>query len=327
MDIYIYKLRFKGPVHFGETGIELENVTERIYSDTLFSALINAMNIIYGQNETDQFVKKFTNAPPFLISSLFLYDKNTIYFPRPFVDEQLHETLKRKFGKELKKITWLSNSMFLKWISGDMLNEDNIEAMIKDQENYKRAYEVEIRPRVSLDRNTQNSNLYHSGYVHFEKNAGLYGLLAVKDNQTLDLFKNLLKNLGDIGLGGEKTYGSGLYEVLEFSKVDGVLFEIFKAISPWHVSLSLYHPSPDEMSKIKENAVAYDLIRRKGWITTGRNSLPLKKKSVGFFVEGSVFKGCPNGCLVDVTPDTYPDKVLKHKVYRYGFAFTAPFGG
>jgi len=327
MDIYLYKLKFKGPVHFGETGIELENVTERVCADTLFSALINTMSIIYGQDETNFFVEEFTKDPPFRITSLFVYNEDKHYLPRPLFDNHLSEELKKNLGKELKKVAWLSFPMFLKWISGKELNENEIDIMLKDQIHYKKAIEVEIRPRVTLDRYSQNSSLYHSGYVHFNKNAGLYGFVAIKEDQNLRLFKNILENLGHIGLGGEKTYGSGMYEVMEFRKVDGDFSRIFNTSSPWYVCLSLYHPSPSELPFIQKNALAYDVIRRKGWITSGRTSLPLKRKSVGFFVEGSVFKDKVKGCLVDVTPDTDPNMLLKHRVFRYGYALTAPIGG
>jgi len=327
MDIYIYRLEFKGSTHFGDTGIELENVTERVNSDTLFSALINAMNILYKQEKTDTFIKCFIENPPFIISSLFLYSGDTFYLPRPFVDGQLKEELKRELGKELKKIMWLSDTMFLKWISGDEFNENDVEVMKDDLENYKKAYTIEIRPRVSLDRSTQNSNLYHCGYVYFKKNSGLYGFVAFRDSNAVELFQNILTNLGEIGLGGEKTYGSGTFKVIDFKKINGVFLKIFRTNLSQYVLLSLYHPSSSEIGSLREGIVAYDIVRKKGWITSGKNALPLKRKSVGFFVEGSVFKGCPNGCLVDVTPDSDLNLAIKHKIFRYGYAFTAPTGG
>jgi len=285
------------------------------------------MKILYGQEKVAAFIDSFMNNPPFIISSLFLYRGDTFYFPRPLLDGQLSEDLKRELGKGLKKIMWLSQEMFLKWMSKKELNEVDIESMKEKQEDYERAYTVEIRPRVSLDRTTQNSNLYHCGYLHFKKNAGLYGFVAFKDLNTIELFKNLLTNLGEIGLGGERTYGSGMFKVAEFRKIDGIFTDIFKIKTSYYVALSLYHPSAKEKDSIKDCLVAYDILRKKGWITSGRNTLPLKRKSVGFFVEGSVFNFRPEGSLVDITPDTDPHNMLKHKIFRYGYAFTAPFGG
>jgi CRISPR-associated protein Csm4 len=199
--------------------------------------------------------------------------------------------------------------------------------MRKDLANYKNSYTVEIRPRVSLDRATQNSNLYHCGYVHFKKGAGLYGLVAFKNDKYVDLFFDLLTNLGDIGIGGEKTYGSGVFKVERYERISGTFKEIFDLKSSRYVLLSLYHPAPDERMSLQSSAIAFEIIRKKGWIASGRRTLPLKRKSIGFFGEGSVFTFSPRGCLADVTPDSDPYRILAHRVFRYGYAFTVPAGG
>jgi CRISPR-associated protein Csm4 len=113
MNIYKYELDFLGPTHFGETGIELENVCERVSSDTLFSALLNAMNVVHGEGKASELIEEFLKDPPFLISSLFLYGGETFYLPRPLFDDHLGDELKKSYGKELKKTLWLSNELFL----------------------------------------------------------------------------------------------------------------------------------------------------------------------------------------------------------------------
>jgi CRISPR-associated protein Csm4 len=327
MNIYKYELEFLGSTHFGETGIELENVCERVSSDTLFSALLNAINVVYGEGKASELIEEFLKDPPFLISSLFLYGGETFYLPRPLFDEHLGDELKKSYGKELKKTLWLSDELFFKWISGTHIQEEDIERMRKDLANYKNSYTVEIRPRVSLDRATQNSNLYHCGYVHFKKGAGLYGLVAFKNDKYVDLFFDLLTNLGDIGIGGEKTYGSGVFKVERYERISGTFKEIFDLKSSRYVLLSLYHPAPDERMSLQSSAIAFEIIRKKGWIASGRRTLPLKRKSIGFFGEGSVFTFSPRGCLADVTPDSDPYRILAHRVFRYGYAFTVPAGG
>ncbi|HXK70757.1 MAG TPA: type III-A CRISPR-associated RAMP protein Csm4 [Caldisericia bacterium] len=327
MDIYVFKLKFNGATHFGDTGIELENVNERINSDTLFSALVNTVNILYGSEKASEFANSFLQNPPFVISSLFIYRENTFYFPKPLTDDHLAEEFKKDLGKELKKISWLSQDMFLKWISGKKLEAKDIELIKNNNRNYKNSYTIEIRPRVSIDRNTNSTNLYHCGYVYFKKDAGLFGFVAFKDQKMIDFFKNLLTDLGNIGLGGEKTYGSGFFDVIDFSKINNTFLDIFNTQTSQYVLLSLYHPSKDELDAFKEDLIAYDLLRKKGWISSGRHALPVKRKSAGFIIEGSVLRFKPTGCLINVTPDTYPNNFLKHSVYKYGYAFTAPFGG
>lgn len=323
MDVYLYKLRFKGAVHFGDTGIDLENVQESVSSDTIFSALINAVSIYYGSKEATELIDKFLNDPPFILTSLFIYHRDMYFLPRSMDDSFIPEEVKRANGKDLKKIRWLEVRDFIKWQRRESLTIGDIKAMKERQSRYTEAFAKEIRPRVVLDRMTQQSSIYHCGYIHFREDAGLYGLIAFKDRGFVDKFKNILSLLGQTGIGGEKTYGCGMFEaVVEPAK--GIFSDILNAQADRYILLSLYHPSDAEQDSLKDNLLYYDIIRKKGWITTGRNALPLKRKSAGFITEGSVLKDVPKGCLADVTPDNPPPDILAHKIYRYGYAFTAP---
>lgn len=325
MEVYIYRLEFKGPTHFGETGIDLENVGEWVSSDTLFSALINTMSNIYKGDYVSGFIDTFKENPPFLLSSLFLYSKDTYFLPRPMYDDHIPEELKRAKGKELKRIKWLSINGFNQWMTNMNLSANDLSDMETSQKSYNDAFSVERRPRVSLDRATQSSNIYHCGYVYFKKNAGLYGLVAFNNLSLVERFKELLTILGDTGLGGERTYGCGMFNVIGFEKVSGVFKEILGSKISRYTLLSLYHPANDEKENLNVKFIAYDVIRKRGWITTGRYALPLKRKSIGFMKEGSVSNCVIKGSLEDVTPDN-PPEMLHHKIYRYGYAFTVPLG-
>lgn len=281
MKTYVYKLQFEGSTHFGDTGIDLENVCEWVSSDTLFSALVNALYSTKGSDAATELVNNFKENPPFIMSSLFLYCKDSFYLPRPLADDSISPDLKKAMGKELKKIKWLNANGFLKWIKGN-LTVDDIKVMHSEQEKYKKAFTVEIRPRVTLDRTTQNSSIYHAGYVYFKEDAGLYGLVAFNDSTSKEKFQLLLKSLGEIGLGGEKAYGCGMFKVEPLQEVSGS----FKSLLEGHFDrltlLSLYHPAVNEQTAITDSLVAYDVTRKKGWISSGRYALPLKRKSVGF---------------------------------------------
>lgn len=326
MDVFIYKLKFKGPTHFGETGIDLENVNERVSSGTLFSALINAMSVVSPKEKVNEFVNTYKQLPSFLVSSLFLYRDDIFFLPRPMDDSHIPAELRKDKGKEIKKLKWLDPASFKKWITGVHLVEDDLNALVSLQQAYRDTFKIEIRPRVSLDRVTQNSNIYHCGYVYFRDGAGLYGLVSFNDLSTVELFRKLLITLGETGLGGEKTYGCGLFELVSMEKASGVFNEILFHDVKTYTLLSLYYPSEHEIPDISNTLIAYDVVRERGWITSGRYALPLKRKSVGFFTEGSVLSSKPGGCLVDVTPEGSPLGALQHEVYRYGYAFTAPIG-
>jgi len=323
MDVYLYKLLFKSGVHFGDTGIDLENVQESVSSDAIFSALINTINIYYGVKEAGELIGRFLHTPPFVLSSLFVYYKDSYFLPKPMDDSFIPEALKRAKSKDLKRLKWLEKSDFIKWQCQDSLTIENINDMQKKQIEYKNAFVKEIRPRVVLDRMTQQSSIYHCGYIHFKHDAGLYGLVAFYDNGFIEKFKNILLLLGQTGIGGEKTYGCGMFDTV-FEPADSVFINILSAKTDNYTLLSLYHPANDEQGNLINSLVSYDIIRKKGWIATGRNALPLKRKSAGFITEGSVLKNAIKGCLIDVTPDNPPPDTLSHKVYRNGYAFTAP---
>lgn len=326
MDAYIFKLNFIAPVHFGDTGIDLENVQETVNSDTLFSALINAISANLSRNVADKFVNDFLQDPPFLFTSLFPYFENTYFLPKPLDDSFLDENLKQEFGKELKKIAWLKKEDFLNWILNKNLTKEKLNEIKQYQSEVKELSLKEIRPRVTIDRITNQTTIYHCGYTYFKKNAGLYGLVAFKNNDYFDKFKVAINLLGQTGLGGEKTYGCGLFES-ELLKIDEVFKEILNAKTQKITLLSLYHPTENEFTKLDRILDSYNFIRKKGWITSGRLALPLKRKSVGFITEGSVLKDAVSGTLVDVTPENVPKDCLSHKVYRYGYAFLVPFRG
>ncbi|MGB9716727.1 MAG: type III-A CRISPR-associated RAMP protein Csm4, partial [Thermodesulfovibrionales bacterium] len=163
MKVYIYKLKFNGPTHFGDTGIDLEYVSEWVNSDTLFSALANALSSIEGSKAVKEFINSFHENPPFLISSLFLYSKDNCFLPKPLYDDHIDLALKKDLGKDLKKLKWLDVEGFKKWTGRDGITKNDIEKMKYIQAEYKNSFYIEIRPRVTLDRSTQNSSIYHAG--------------------------------------------------------------------------------------------------------------------------------------------------------------------
>jgi CRISPR-associated protein Csm4 len=79
----LVKLDFQtNPVHFGELGIGMEETSERIHSDTLYSAWFSAYARLYPQDiealfdrfpigDTDRAIE-----PPFRVSSTFIYGKS-----------------------------------------------------------------------------------------------------------------------------------------------------------------------------------------------------------------------------------------------------------
>jgi len=322
-----FRLKFKGFTHFGETGIDLENVSEWVGADTLFSAWLNAIRTFLGVHKVEEICQKFLNGePPFKISSLFVYRENIYFLPRPLY-VSLKDEVAKALGsrlKNFKKVKWIPHLKYSRWLKNELAVEDVDTTYNTQEEKYSSAFKKIIRPRVALDRETMESNLYHVGYLKFEEDAGLWGI-AVGTKQGLELFETGLLFLGEIGLGGEKTCGCGQFET-EFVAPDEQFKELIFGDFPHRVLVSRYIPTSSEILKLPQTFEAYRLGISRGWVTSGRIGFPIKRKAVRYLCEGSTFSGNISGQLVDVTPEGFYPEKLSHKVYRYGLSFALPLG-
>ncbi|OAG26708.1 type III-A CRISPR-associated RAMP protein Csm4 [Thermodesulfatator autotrophicus] len=325
MNWLIFKLKFKGFTHFGETGIDLENISEWVGADTLFSAWLNAVQTFLGIQKVEEICQSFLNGKPsFRISSLFIYHKDIYFLPRPLsvsLKNEVAEAL-ASYLKDFKKIKWISHVNYGLWLRNDLSVEDIKSTYETQEKEYFTAFKKIIRPHVALDRETMESNLYHVGYLKFKKDAGLWGIVT-GTKEGLKLFETGLFFLGEMGLGGEKTYGCGQFEA-EFVEPDDHFQELLFGDFPRRVLISRYMPTPSEVSGLLKSLEAYRLGISRGWVTSGRIGFPIKRKAVRYLCEGSTFTSPVSGQLVDVTPEYFYPKRLSHKVYRYGLAFLLP---
>jgi len=66
----LVRLNFgQNPVHFGELGIGMEQTSERVRSDTLFSAWITAYARLHGKQAVERLLADFLETPLFHLSS------------------------------------------------------------------------------------------------------------------------------------------------------------------------------------------------------------------------------------------------------------------
>ncbi|MUH00033.1 type III-A CRISPR-associated RAMP protein Csm4 [Scytonema sp. UIC 10036] len=240
----LIKLKFERcPAHFGELGIGMESTTERVHSDTLFSAWMSSFARLYP-NEIDALFNRFHDdaLPAIRISSTFIYretDKGTIYYlPRPLkfpVNYPQDNDL--EFFKTYKKLNYLPLKVWQRWYQGEGFTSADRQELIArtngakggnlDAEgtfDYKQAFKIEKVPKIAVDRNTRATNLYHTAFVYFEWNqngnsiqslSGLYFLLHFHqdDVELATRLEDALKLLGEEGLGGERSSGAGRFKV------------------------------------------------------------------------------------------------------------------
>lgn len=341
MKTYIYRLRFKGPVHFGTIGIGLENTLERLSSDSLTSALVNAFSVLGGAEEA--IMAMAGNRPSFWLSSLFPFgplenDSGTAYaLPRPLSLPSVEDLgILRDLGKDLKRIKYLVPGDFAAWVREAPLSSEEVRAIVSRSQKLARPWNsqtetgwwaVELRPRVALDRSNQNSSIWHCGALHFQNSAGLFGLVHVVDDTWTNGLSSAFKLLGDLGIGGERTYGMGCFDFSGFVPLDNVWTPVLKVDGKKYVLLSNFFPADDERHLLKDSLVAWDFLETRGYVVSGRMASTLKRKRLRMIAEGSVLNQPLRGKMVDITPDHSEALGLTHPVYRSGLAFILPEGG
>ncbi|HEY8401191.1 MAG TPA: type III-A CRISPR-associated RAMP protein Csm4 [Cytophagaceae bacterium] len=297
MQCYGVKMYFTSPVHIGKQGIGMEGSDLIIHSDTLYSVIFQTRVKIYGVE--DEFPIKITSAFPFV--------DDVYYLPKPGIRPPGFDKseIASEYIKEIKSASFIPLDIFEKWIHGERFN---FEALIKSQDVLRKNINVNVRPRIAVDRLSGDTNLYFGGGTFFRKGrAGLYFLVQC-DGRQWKVIKEIFNLLQEEGIGGEKSSGYGKFRAEFIEKFDLPSVDDGK----YYVSLSLYYPScPEELNGAP---VSYQLIQRSGWsIIEGEHVL---QKKVLMFAEGSVFYKKVEGKIVDVSPVR-----SAHPVYKYGKAF------
>lgn len=341
MKVYLYQLKFQGAVHFGTTGIGLERTLDRLSSDSLTSALINAFSIV---GEVDSLVDALREEePPFVLSSLFPFGPceksgRPLYaLPRPLVNPPVDQKdILRQFGKDLKRTRYLLPEDLAAWLGEAPLSRGSLESILErskklavrwSRDSETGWWDRELRPRVALDRVSRNSSIWFCDALHFHRDAGLYGLIAFKDENWKNGIMSAFRMLGDLGLGGERTYGMGRFEVSGFQPVDQLWPKATKIRGGRYVLLSSYYPSDYEKLNMPGILEAWDFRETRGYVVSGRMATNLKRKTARLIVDGSVVKIPVKGTMLDVTPDDCQSLGLSHRIYRSGLAFLWPAGG
>lgn len=329
---YVACLHFNSPLHVGEPRVGLEGCVDAVSSDTLFSALANAWVTLYGKQSLEALLAEFGRSStasdhpiPFRLSSAFPYIGDRFFFPKPFFRTRRNE--EEAETKALKDLKLLPANLFHSWITGGLTKsefDEQVAHEVEKQKDEKRSTK-RILPRVRLDRLDLTSNLYFCGQVYFHEEGGLYFLVQGKEAM-LQKLREALELLGKLGLGGERALGFGRFKVRAWKpilEVESLRFLSRNTGRDAFVTLSLYHPSPQELSSLLnnegDNLLGYQLIERGGWVDSPALRFAIRKKTCRLFTEGAVFRTGPQGCIVDVTPDAVT--TIPHRVYRYGFAF------
>jgi CRISPR-associated protein Csm4 len=334
-----YILTFRSPLHVGERGVGLETARTHVPADTLFSALCSAWRVLYGvealyRDVLDWFLAG-DGSEPFFLTSAFPWGSSVRFFPRPLLRSR-GLTLEAEDEKLFKRIRFISERVFAALLRGDSLTfrvgdcingeaawvtaeeKQHLQTWADDATGDVVLWKNAVVPRVTLDRISSASEIWHFGEMCFAHDTGLWLAVAFNADHGDELrrrFTACLRLLGDTGLGGERGAGHGLFTVGEPQEL-----ALAEAPAASHfVTLAPVCPrDAAEATRLADEGSTYELLTRRGWVTSPEGS-HLRRKTVRMFAEGSVLAGrqVRAGRLADVTPEAF----VSHRVFRYGYAF------
>ncbi len=322
-----------GPFHFGRRGLGQEVTSTGFASDSLFAALVSRLAELEGSTAIEKFIEPFRkNTPLVLFSSMFPRVGNIRFFPVPAA-RGFGETEEGISYKDMKKIRYISEKLFLRVIGGEDLRSIYSEAvkiqggiLLAAADEAKQIppliWKEEKRSRVTLDRNTQKSTLFFTGEIHFAKDCGLWTAAKILDEAIKPKIEALLFELGESGLGADRNAGLGRCTVSQGS--DLVLPQPVE--NGFMVTLGRFLPKSNETHALTKPGAAYKLETIGGWVTSPQE-MNQRRRVARMLTEGSVIGTLPDtaGDLVDVRPVYEGKPGLDHPVWRNGQVLAAAF--
>ncbi|MFZ5911589.1 MAG: type III-A CRISPR-associated RAMP protein Csm4 [Chloroflexota bacterium] len=333
--------------HFGEQGLGQEETRAFWSSDSLFAALAARLAILQGGQVVDDWVQPFlSGSPPFLLTSLFPFAGDVHFFPVPLA-AQLPDGRPLPAGvrpKALKKAQFISESIYRQLLTGKSLVD--IEPQSKKIQGDKvwmtksehasltkqlgagfKPWHIEKRPRVTVERPSNASTLFHVGAVYFAPGCGLwFGIQWLDSAADQALFASLLADLGEAGLGAERSVGYGKAEITQARSLT-----LPDPGGLW-TSLSRYLPRQEEMTAFQHQRAAWKVNTVGGWLDSPQKR-GQRRRALNMVQEGAVF-GAPAGCILpfgrleDAGPRYKGEEIpFPHPVYRCGLTVAVGYGG
>ncbi|MCF0185162.1 MAG: type III-A CRISPR-associated RAMP protein Csm4 [Bacteroidaceae bacterium] len=327
---HIYKLHFTTPLHLGDSRDGYDVSLKTIHSDTMYAAITSALAKMGYEipNDGDLGVA---------ISSLFPFyqqgeaSKALLFFPKP-VQQKLPQLDNVAEAKKVKKVNWVDKHHFERLLAGkDLLasrdarhvhgefltDSDVIQGAEQDGCPFS-IMKTQVSHRVTLDRQgMQDAQPFYMDRVYFEDYSGLFFMAQGGNTHLIEKALNLLSVEG---IGTDRAVGNGLFEWSQ----EEIALEV-PASTDYSLGLSVFIPESQEqlIPMMQGDGVAYELLRRGGWITTPPYNT-IRKNAIYAFAPGSIFSGNVTdgkcGAIVNLTPK-YP---IDHPVWRCGKSLFLP---
>uniref|UniRef100_B3EIY7 CRISPR system Cms protein Csm4 n=1 Tax=Chlorobium phaeobacteroides (strain BS1) TaxID=331678 RepID=B3EIY7_CHLPB len=326
-----------GQFHFGENG--LEDSSDLLHSDTLFSALANIYE--YALSGAEIFIDLVESGRLSFSSGMYALLKqgemSLLFVPKPVVtyrksdDRKLHKSLKyfslgvleefRKSFESQKHESELDLSVYSSIGNEFLCLADELGGMPDEFKN-RSFRRFTTSPKVKVHTTFEdNDRLYHETTVQFHtfsaagvEYGGAYCVLFNADALTYEErqeFLAALRIMADEGVGGQRSSGKG-----QFREVREVTIDIpDEESASAYLGLSIVSPADDSEFNALER---YELFVRGGGSLGWRGDSERHRKQARFVKEGALFTKNIAGALVDVSPEG--DKTI----LRNGMNFSIP---
>lgn len=323
----IYKLHFTSPLHIGGARDDYSVSLKTIASDTMYAALTSCLA---------KLGKEIPNNGDLgcTISSLFPFyqkEKGTdaiLFFPKPLKQTlpALNDLTK---AKSVKRVSWLDKSYFEKVINGEQLfandsDVDNVKGdfLTSNSMFNEKFISSQVFPRVTVSRDgSEDAKPFYMDRIFFKDYSGLY-FMVEGDTSKIESALNLLQTEG---IGTDRNVGNGYFEYedesLELELPDNANYSL---------ALSSFIPeSKEQLTELLDgDNIAYDFVRRGGWITTPPHNT-IRKNVIYAFTVASVFAKQISdvhaiGKIVDLKPDLEFESKVDHPIWRCGKALFIP---
>jgi len=310
MSLIEVKLRPTGPWRAGHDAGDRERVDVVYHSDSLYSAVTQAMRALGWLEEWLDATARSTAEPAVRFSSLFPFVGRTrlVAPPKsvwpPANSGKLFLQGAKLVPLEIVKSGVVEESRWAVDGESECLLPMGVSA----------PFRVSVRTAAAVDRLTGTSEAHRTACVEFAPNAGLWGVMSISDAAWEPRVKSAIRLLADSGFGGERSRGWGRSSEPQFSEAAHLFANTGAEGMCW--LLSFY--SPHENDAVDWSRGEYSAVVRGGWTDSPAGAGA--KKSVRLIEEGSVLGATSlTGRAVDVAPEGFP-----HPVYRSGFAFFMP---
>ena len=332
----VYRLTLKTPLHLGratgpaqQRSLGLEKTEIYIPADAIFSAICQTWATFYDTESLTDFLKPYTqdaDALPLTLTSAFPFAADVYLFPKPrnFTDP----------SKESKRVAFVSHDIFHAILSekpptfdkNDLINTEKVWISPKEKARLKTSngenlsfWRTQTIPRVTIDRQSAASEIWHVETVEYDKHCGLWFAAEFDTQETRQKFETLLRVLGDSGIGGERNAGYGTFDFTNTHKIELPTAEVG---APFLTLSRVCPKSAEQLTQLLSGKFAYNLHRLTGWVSSEGSTTP--RKEIHMFAEGSVLNTSEAqvGRLVDLRPNNW-----EHPVYRYGFAWQVGIKG